>query len=108
MASLINFFECGKYTIRGKGNLPAGDYYCVKFSDISAKIEPFFKKHIIRPAGAAGGCGAGRRALGIKFRDFQDWSKVADLMQKNAHNTPVGLYLIRQIKSGMNTGRKWK
>jgi len=47
MASLINFFECGKYTIRGKGNLPGGDYYCVKFSDISAKIVPFFKKHII-------------------------------------------------------------
>jgi hypothetical protein len=24
-----------------------GDYYCVKFSDISAKNVPFFKKHII-------------------------------------------------------------
>jgi hypothetical protein len=57
MASLINFFECGKYAIRGKGNIPAGDYRCVKFSDISAKIVPFFKKHIIR---------------GIKFWDFQD------------------------------------
>ena len=71
MASLINLFECGQYNIRGKGNIPAGDYSCVKFSDILTKIVPFFKKHIIRPAGAAGGCGAGQ-ALGIKFLDFQD------------------------------------
>lgn len=93
MVSLINFFECGQYKLRGKGTLPAGDYYCVKFSDISGKIVPFFQKHVVR---------------GVKSGDFTDWCKVVDFMQKGAHTTQEGLDIIRQIKSGMNRGREWK
>lgn len=93
MESLINFFGCGQYSLRGKGNIPAGDYTCVKFSDISDKIIPFFQKHKI---------------IGVKHSDLQDWCKVADLMQKGEHRTSQGLDAILSIKSGMNRGREWK
>lgn len=93
MVSLIDFFGCGQYKLRGGGNLPAGDFYCVKFSDIQAKIIPFFQKHSI---------------IGIKSLDFADWCKVAELMQNNAHKNSEGLDVIRQLKSGINRGRNWK
>jgi hypothetical protein len=37
--------------------------------------------------------------------DFNDFCKIADLMQNKSHLTPDGLEQIRQIKSGMNRGR---
>jgi len=93
MESLINFFGCGQYSLRGKGNTPAGDYTCVKLSDIVEKIIPVFQKHSIR---------------GVKNSDFQDWCKVVDLMLKGEHRTSQGLDAILKIKSGMNRGREWK
>lgn len=93
MTSLIDFFGCGQYKLRGKGTLPAGDYYCVNFSNVRDKIIPFFKKHTIK---------------GIKLKDFGDWCKVAELMQNDIHKNAEGLEIIRNIKSGMNSGREWK
>jgi hypothetical protein len=61
-----------------------------KFSDIDEKIIPIFREYKI---------------LGDKFRDFQDWCKVAELMKNKAHLTPSGLEEIRKLKGGMNTGR---
>lgn len=43
--------------------------------------------------------------LGIKLLDFLDWCKVAKLVYEGSHLTLEGLNLIRDIKSGMNTGR---
>jgi hypothetical protein len=36
-----------------------------------------------------------------------DFCKAAELMRNKAHLTWEGLSKIREIKSGMNTGRKW-
>lgn len=43
---------------------------------------------------------------GVKSRDFEDFKKVAELMKKGAHLTLEGLEEIKQIKVGMNKGRK--
>lgn len=65
-------------------------YKVTKFTDISEKIVPFFHKH---------------RILGIKSKDFNDWCQVVELIKDKKNLTPEGLEEIRQIKSGMNTGR---
>jgi hypothetical protein len=36
--------------------------------------------------------------MGIKYKDFEDFCKVAKLMQNKAHLTEEGLNQIRQIK----------
>ena len=63
----------------------------VKFSDIINKIIPYFEKNPI---------------IGVKQLDFNDWCVIAELMKKCSHLTVEGLKLIREIKCGMNTGRK--
>ena len=42
---------------------------------------------------------------GIKSRDFQDFCKVAKIMEDKSHLTPEGINKIKSIKSGMNIGR---
>ena len=37
--------------------------------------------------------------------DYLDWCKIAKLMNEGSHLTVEGLNLIREIKSGINTGR---
>jgi len=41
----------------------------------------------------------------VKLFDFIDWCKIAKLISEHSHFTIDGLNLIREIKSGMNTGR---
>ena len=45
--------------------------------------------------------------LGVKLIDYLDWCKVARLMNEGSHLTEEGIKLIREIKSGMNTGRDY-
>lgn len=61
-----------------------------RFSDIYNIIIPLFKKHPI---------------LGIKALDFEDFSKIADLMKEKKHLTKEGLDLILKIRSNMNSYR---
>ena len=61
-----------------------------KFKDITFKIIPLLKNYPI---------------LGNKSLDFNDFCKVADLMNNKAHLTYDGINEIRKIKSGMNTVR---
>ena len=42
--------------------------------------------------------------MGKKILDFEEFCKVAELMQNKAHLTQLGLEAIRKIKAGMNTG----
>jgi hypothetical protein len=63
-----------------------------KISDISNIIIPLFEKNPL---------------LGVKLLDYLDWCKIAKLMNEGSHLTNEGLNLIRKIKSGMNTGRKY-
>ena len=86
MRSLIEYFDCGNlYKDR-----EAFEYRVEKFSDIENKIIPFFSKNLIH---------------GVKFLDYLDWCKAAELKKNKAHLTEEGLDQIRKIKAGMNKGR---
>ena len=89
LRSFIYFFGCGLFNYHG-GNSKSGVFIVRKFSDIWHKILPFFKDHEIK---------------GIKREDFEDWSKVVELIRAKAHLTEAGVEKIRGIKSGMNTLR---
>jgi hypothetical protein len=86
MRSLIEYFECGKISLQKE----KVDFVVQKYSDLTEKIIPFFKKYPI---------------IGEKSKDFADFCKVADLMKIKTHLTLEGLDQIRLIKSGMNRGR---
>jgi len=60
------------------------------FSDQIGKIS-FFDKYPLQ---------------GIKAKDFEDFKKVANLMQSKAHLTQEGFEEIWKIKSGMNYSKK--
>ena len=45
------------------------------------------------------------KIIGVKYEDYQDFKKVAQLMEKKAHLTIEGLEDIRRIKAKMNRGR---
>lgn len=88
MTSLITYFGCGFIEKDSRG--PKLYYMVYKFSDISEKIIPFFKKHMI---------------VGVKSKDFADWCEAGEIIGAKEHLTSSGLEKIREIKSGMNKGR---
>ena len=81
------FLNCGHVYQIGE----AFDYRVRKFDDIDNKIIPFFSKHPI---------------YGVKALDFADWCRAAELRKQKKHLTAEGLEKIKQIKAGMNSGRK--
>lgn len=88
LKNFISFFNCGQYVeIQNK---EWGYYQCTKFTDNFKIIRSFFIKYPI---------------LGIKFKDFEDWVKVGEMINNKEHLTAKGASKIMQIKSGMNTGR---
>ena len=86
LKSLTAFFECGQ-TYSYKEYI---EFRCQSFKDIYEKILPFFSEY---------------RILGIKAQDFEDWAKVAEMIQTKVHLTTEGLDKIREIRIGMNKGR---
>jgi hypothetical protein len=64
-----------------------------RFKDIYNKIIPLFNKYNIK---------------GVKSLDFQDFCKIAKLVNEKAHLTLAGLKEIRKIKFNMNKGRLYK
>jgi|SRR6185369_2487739 hypothetical protein len=83
---LIDFLGCGKIYLERE----AVYIRVTKYSDIYEKIIPFFKKYPI---------------IGVKYQDFYDWCRVAELMKENKHLTQEGIDEIKKIKAGMNRGR---
>jgi hypothetical protein len=83
----INFIGGGLVKER-KGT---SEFVVVKLSLLTEKLIPLFQKYPIH---------------GIKYENFRDFCKIAELMSSNAHRTPEGLDKIRLIKAGMNRGRK--
>ena len=61
-----------------------------KISIITKIIIPLFNKYPI---------------LGVKYLDYLDWCKIANLMSEGKHLTNEGLKLIKEIKSGLNSCR---
>ena len=81
------YFDCGAvYQDRESFKIMV-----TKFSSLRDKIIPFFKKYPI---------------LGLKSQDFEDWCKVAELINNKTHLTPSGLQEILKIKAGKNKRRK--
>ena len=87
ITSLIKYLNCG-YVIKKRTLV---EFRVTKFDDITNKIIPFFIKYPIQ---------------GVKALDFEDWCKVAEMMKVKKHLTAEGLEKIKQIKAGMNKGRK--
>ena len=88
LKSFVTYFKCGQYI-----NFPQkewGYYQCVKFSDIYNIIIPFCTQYPV---------------LGFKSKDFLDWVKAAEIINKGDHLTKEGSSKIINIKVGMNTGR---
>ena len=86
LRSLIEYFGCGNLFKKRE----TFELVFAKFADIDNKIIPFFAKYPI---------------AGVKFLDFQDFCKVANIMKEKGHLNIEGLNLIRKLKEGMNTGR---
>ena len=68
MKILIVYFDCGNIYKRGE----VMNFIVTKFYDITNKIIPFFKKHPIHV---------------VKFENFADLCKVAELMKEKKHFT---------------------
>ena len=88
MNNLMLYLGCGKSTLSEKTNRV--DFIIWKFKDIEEKLIPFFNKYPLQSS---------------KRLEFTDFCKVALLMKNKAHLTKQGMEEIKQIKSGMNTGR---
>jgi hypothetical protein len=88
MEHLFSLFKCGYLTEDNKNNLII--FRISNFENIYLKIIPFFKLYNI---------------VGEKYKDFEDFCKVAELIKNKAHLTKEGLDEIILIKSGMNKSR---
>ena len=89
LSKFIDYLGCGK--IEKVSTRSNGVTFVVyKFSDIKEKVIPFFHNYPL---------------LGIKSMDYQDFVKVANIMEDKGHLTLEGLKKIKSLKSGMNTGR---
>ena len=90
MEKIVEYFGGGKiYSYSGKS---AVSLSIVDFTDITEKILPFFNKYPL---------------IGIKLYDYLDWCKIHSLMVNRFHLKLEGIVSIRDIKSGMNTQRKF-
>ena len=86
METIAKYLDCGSISIRGD----IVDFYVVKLTDITKNIIPFFEKY---------------RIVGVKSLNYEDFIKVADIMNNKDHLTEQGLEKIKQIKSNMNDSR---
>lgn len=90
LEKIAEYFGSGKvYKYSGKS---AVSYSTVDFTNITNVIIPFFNNNSI---------------IGIKLYDYLDWCKIHSLMINRSHLTAEGIISIRDIKSGMNTGREF-
>ena len=83
-----DYLGCGYLLDNSK--FPAVYIDIAKYSDILNIIIPFFNKYTLH---------------GTKRLDFQDFCKVAELMENKAHLTHEGLKQIEEIQRFMNKGR---
>jgi len=89
MKSLISYLNCGRIELALKQS--AVYFVVTNFQDILEKIIPLFDK-----------CNKG-----IKQSDYEDFIRVAMLLQDKQHLSEAGLSKIKSIKSNMNLNRKF-
>lgn len=90
MQKIVEYIGSGK--IYKYGGKYAVSLSIVDFNDITYIIIPFFNNNTI---------------MGIKLYDYLDWCKIHTLILNPSHLTVEGIHSIREIKSGMNTGRNF-
>ena len=88
LKGISKFFECGRVENR---KTEACDFTVNSFKAFDEKIIPFFLEYPLQ---------------GSKFKDFQDFNKIIKILKIKGHLTKEGLDIIKDIKAGMNTGRK--
>ena len=90
MEKIVEYFGSGKiYKYNGKS---AVSFSIVDFADITNIIIPFFNQSPI---------------IGVKLYDYIDWCKIHNLIINRSHFTVEDIISIRDIKTGMNRGRKF-
>nr|5THG_A Chain A, I-OnuI_e-hCCR5 [synthetic construct]5THG_D Chain D, I-OnuI_e-hCCR5 [synthetic construct] len=90
MNSLITYLGCGTIQEKNRSKGSMLHFIVTKFSDINDKIIPVFQENTL---------------IGVKLEDFEDWCKVAKLIEEKKHLTESGLDEIKKIKLNMNKGR---
>lgn len=86
---LRKFLNCGRVSVNP--SYAQSELIVNKLRDIDEIILPLFQNYNL---------------IGIKKRDFEDFSKIVKLMKNKEHLTEEGLEKIIQLKSGMNRRRK--
>ncbi len=88
MESFISYFNCGKIK---KDTRHSVLYFTVSnFTHLIERIIPFFQEH---------------KVLGVKFLDYEDWCKAAEIIKTKAHLTTEGINELRKLQDGMNSKR---
>ena len=91
MNTIKDYLHCG--IVEKASTRPDSVSFVVyRYLDISEQIISLFK---VNP----------RRSRGIKSLDFNDFCKVANLIENKSHLTQKGIHEIIRIKKGMNSGR---
>ena len=85
--SLVDYLGCGKIYVYDS----VVEFKVTKFSDLTDKIIPLFKKNPIQ---------------GVKYLDYLDFVRVIELMNLKTHLTEEGVNQIKALKDGMNRGRE--
>ena len=89
LIKLIDYLGCGKID-KPSTRTSEVRFVINRFSHLMDNILPFFDRYPLH---------------GIKSMDYQDFCKVAKIMEDKSHLTTEGLKKIKSIKSGMNKGR---
>jgi hypothetical protein len=87
MERLKSYLNCGTIS----SNEKYVQYRVTKLEDIETKVIPFFKQYPLHS---------------IKRLNFEDFCKIKELVESKVHLTSAGLEKIKDIKKGMNFGRK--
>jgi DNA repair photolyase len=88
MERFISYFKCGK--VRKDSRYLVLYFTVSNLTDNIEKIIPFFQEH---------------RILGVKYLDFEDWCKAAEIIRTKSHLSVEGLDKLRKIQSNMNSRR---
>lgn len=89
LKTFIQYLKCGIISEKNKQYL---EFRVSSKNDLNNKIISFFNEYKLQ---------------GTKYLDFKDFSTVVSLMVKDLHLKNEGLLEIRNIKSKMNTNRKY-
>lgn len=88
MEKFIYHFKCGKVRKDSRNSIL---YFTVSnLMDNIEKIIPFFQEYMI---------------MGVKFLDFEDWCKAAEIIRTKGHLTVEGLNQLRKIQDNINSSR---